>query len=131
MIQPGDPGDNRNYYEIQVDVAGAVWDTRFDDYNRPITGSGANRRFGHQNYKSHVVRAVKKNPNGYVVEMSVPFSSLGSQRVSVPPRSGDVWRVNMYAFRDGQRHSVAWSPLRGQGNFHRASRFGKVRFVKK
>src|SRR5690606_10941477 len=29
MLQPGDPGDNRNYYEVQVDVAGAVWDTRF------------------------------------------------------------------------------------------------------
>ena len=37
MLQPGDPGDNRDYYELQVDVGGAVFDSHFDDYNAPIT----------------------------------------------------------------------------------------------
>src|SRR6201999_3557691 len=48
MLQPGDPHDNRDYYELQVDVAGAVFDSHFDDYNQPISGVGPARTFGHQ-----------------------------------------------------------------------------------
>ena len=128
MLQPGDPGDNRDYVELQVDAAGAVWDTRFDDYNTPITGEGAARRFGHQEWKSGVGRAVTVGAGWYAIVVALPFAPLAPMRVALPPRPGDVWRMNLYAFRDGQRHAVAWSPLRGQGNFHRASRFGRVRF---
>jgi len=31
MLQPGDRADNRDYFEIQIDVAEAVWGTRFGD----------------------------------------------------------------------------------------------------
>jgi hypothetical protein len=34
--------------------------------------------------------------------------------------------MNVYAFRDGQRQSLAWSPLRGRGNFHKSERFGRI-----
>ena len=129
MLQPGDPGDNRDYYELQVDVQGAVWDTRFDDYNQPITGAGAQRLFGHQEWSSQVERAVFVDKDHfYAVELSLPWATLTSARVAVPPRKGDVWRLNLYSFRDGQRLALAWSPLRGQGNFHKASRFGRVQF---
>lgn len=129
MLQPGDPGDNREYYEIQVDVAEAVWDTRFDDYNRPITGEGAERRFGHQDWSAQLEREVRVLPGGgYVVEAALPWSALSSDRAAIPPAPGDVWRANLYTFRDGQRHALAWSPLMGEGNFHRASRFGRLVF---
>ncbi|MCU1282490.1 MAG: hypothetical protein JWM53_6036, partial [bacterium] len=65
------------------------------------------------------------------VEVKLPWRAIAGARVAVPPRPGDVWRLNLYSFRDGQRHALAWSPLRGQGNFHRASRFGRVRFVER
>ena len=127
MLQPGDPGDNRDYYELQVDVNGAVWDTRFDDYNQPITGTGADKRFGHQDWQSGVERAVFVQRGGfYAVELALPWASLGPARVPVPPTPHAIWRLNLYAFRDGQRHAVAWSPLRGRGNFHRAERFGRI-----
>jgi hypothetical protein len=130
MLQPGDPGDNRDYYELQVDVAGAVFDSHFDDYNSPITGAGAARLYGHQEWASHVERAISVEPGRfYVVELALPWSALAPARTAVPPRPGDVWRLNLYSFRDGQRWALAWSPLRQQGNFHRASRFGRVRFV--
>jgi hypothetical protein len=130
MLQPGDPGDNRDYYELQVDVNGAVFDSHFDDYNSPITGTGSTRRFGHMEWSSHVARAIfRQNGAFYSVELALPWASLAPGRVAIPPRAGDVWRLNLYSFRDGQRHSLAWSPLRGQGNFHRSSRFGRVRFV--
>jgi hypothetical protein len=123
MLQPGDRGDNRDYFEIQVDVAGAVWDTRFDDYNAPIVGQGAERRFGHQDWRSGVERAVHVEKGRFwSVEVALPWSAIR------PPAPGEVWRLNLYTFRDGQRAALAWSPLRGQGNFHRTSRWGRVRF---
>jgi hypothetical protein len=129
MLQPGDPGDNRNYFELQVDVAGAVWDTRFDDYNAPTAGAGPTRTFGHEEWDAKLERAVHRQEGSfYAVEAALPWAQVAPARVAVPPAASDVWRVNLYSFRDGQRRALAWSPLRGQGNFHRASRFGRVRF---
>jgi hypothetical protein len=130
MIQPGDHGDNRTYFEIQVDVNGAVWDTRFDDYNRPIEGDEDARRFGHQEWESGIERAVYVDAaqGRYVIEATIPWDRLATERAAVPPMDGDVWRLNLYTFRDGQRHARAWSPILGEGNFHRSSRFGRVTF---
>jgi hypothetical protein len=130
MLQPGDPGDNRDYYELQVDINGAVWDTRFDDYNQPVTGAGPDRRYGHQEWQSRVERAIFVQRGGfYSIELAIPWTAFGPARVAIPPHPGDVWRANIYSFRDGQRFALAWSPLRGQGNFHRSSRFGRLRFA--
>ena len=130
MLQPGDPGDNRDYYELQVDVAGAVFDSHFDDYNQPLHGEGAARTFGHQDWSSRVERAVfVQRGSFYAVELALPWAQLATARVPVPPRPGDVWRLQLYSFRDGQRYALAWSPIRGQGNFHRSARFGRVRFA--
>lgn len=133
MIQPGDPKTNRHYYEVQVDVAKAVWDTQFDDYNQPITTTpGSGTRFGHQEWKSHAKRAVRvdEREKRYTMEVALPWTSFSSQHSAIPPKRGDVWRINLYSFRDGQRDSMSWSPILKQGNFHRASRFGKVQFVR-
>jgi hypothetical protein len=129
MLQPGDPHDNRDYYEMQVDVNGALFDSHFEDYNQPITGTGAERRFGHMEWSSHLERAVYRGRGFYSVEVALPWSALEQARTSVPPRPGDIWRLNLYSFRDGQRRALAWSPLRGRGNFHRAERFGRIRFA--
>lgn len=130
MLQPGDPGDNKDYYELQVDVNGAVFDTHFDDYNMPISGNGNDKRFGHQDWRSQVRRAVSVQQGAfYSVEIALPWAALAPARTAIPPKPGDVWRLNLYSFRDGQRRALAWSPLRGRGNFHRSERFGRVRFV--
>jgi hypothetical protein len=130
MLQPGDPGDNRDYYELQIDVNGAVFDSHFDDYNQPITGTTKETRvFGHQDWASHVERAITVDAGHfYAIEFALPFSALAPARVSIPPRPGDVWRANFYSFRDGQRQAACWSPLRGEGNFHRSARFGRLQF---
>lgn len=128
MLQPGQFPDNRDYFEVQVDVAGAVWDTRFDDYNRPVSGGpdDANKRFGHQEWQSGVERAIGRLSDRYVVELALPWKALTTRRVPDPPKAGDRWRANLYSFRDGQSDSLAWSPLLGQGNFHRSARFGTL-----
>jgi len=130
MLQPGDLGDNRDYFEIQLDPAGALWTTRFDDYNRPIERDAANRpvRFGHEDWNPVVRHGAKVHRGWYAVELALPWRSLTPARVPVPPRPGDVWRANLYSFRDGQRDALAWSPLLGRGNFHVAARFGRLHF---
>ncbi len=129
MLQPGDPGDNRDYYEMQVDTAGAVFDTHWDDYMIPLQGTPADRVFGHQDWSASIERAAIVAPGRrYTIEMSLPWTALVAGRTPIPPRAGDVWRLNLYSFRDGQSLALGWSPIRGQGNFHRSSRFGRIRF---
>lgn len=129
MLQPGDPSDNRDYYEIQVDTAGAIFDTRWDDYMIPLSGGPSDRVFGHQDWSCGAERAVTvASGQSYTIEMALPWTKLASRRTSIPPRPGDVWRLNLYSFRDGQRVALGWSPIRGQGNFHKSSRFGRIRF---
>jgi hypothetical protein len=129
MLQPGDPHDNRDYYEIQIDTAGAVFDTHWDDYMTPLRGGPTDRVFGHQEWSSHAERAATvERGRSYTLEVALPWSALVPGRTPIPPRSGDVWRLNLYTFRDGQQLALGWSPIRGEGNFHRTSRFGRVRF---
>lgn len=130
MLQPGDPGDNREYYEMQFDTMGAMFDTKWDDYNQPISGSDpATKKFGHMEWSCKAERAAfVQRGKLYSIEVAIPWSSFTSSRVAVPPKPGDVWRANLYSFRDGQKLALAWSPIKGEGNFHKSSRFGRVKF---
>ncbi len=129
MIQPGDFGDNKDYYEIQVDAHGAVFDSHWDDYNTPITGSVTSKIFGHQDWSCKQEHAIYTQADRfYSLEIAIPWSAFVAGRTSLPPKSGDVWRLNLYSFKDGQRSALAWSPIRGQGNFHKSARFGRIKF---
>lgn len=129
MIQPGDHGDNRDYYEIQVDVHGAVFDSHWDDYNVPIANQGAEKIFGHQDWSCRAERAIHvQDSRFYSEEIAIPWSAFVPGRTPIPPKAGDVWRLNLYSFKDGQRLALAWSPIRGQGNFHKSARFGRIKF---
>lgn len=130
MIDPDGDGDNRDYYEIQIGPQNLVFDSQFDDYNQPRSLSAGT--FGHQEWTAHVasmvtLRGTLNNSNdrdqGYTVEAKIPWSSFSKAR-SVPPKPTDQWRMNIYAMRNNG--GVAWSPILGKGNFHKASRFGKV-----
>jgi hypothetical protein len=132
MIQPGDPGDNKDYYEIQVDTSGAIFDTHWDDYNVP-TGGGpdeATKTFGHMEWSSGLKAGVSVDKGkSYTIELAIPWKSFAKPRVEAPPKIGDTWRVNLYSFKSAQSQALAWSPILGQGNFHKSARFGLLRFV--
>jgi hypothetical protein len=63
---------------------------------------------------------------GYTVEAAIPWAAF-EKAANHPPKNGDVWRMNFYAMKNNG--GVAWSPILGQGNFHKATRFGKVTWV--
>ncbi len=130
MIDPDGDGDNLDYYEVQVSTQNAVFDSQFDGYNLPRGGPSG--PFGHEEWSSQRQSAVAvagtldsdaDDDEGYTVELAIPWAAF-SKAKRVPPRDGDVWRVNLYAMK--RNGGVAWSPILGEGNFHRASRFGKI-----
>jgi hypothetical protein len=135
MVDPDGDGDNKDYYEIQVNPQGLVFDSQFDEYNKPRKEPDG--PFGHQEWDSKlkagvVVDGTLDKPGdadrGYVVEVALPWKSF-SKAKQTPPKIGDIWRMNFYAMQ--QNNGVAWSAILAQGNFHKASRFGKIMWAEK
>lgn len=133
MLDPDGDGDNVDYYEVQVSPQNLVFDSRFDTYNGPKGGPAG--PFGHQEWSAQLTSAVvlratlddaSDTDDGYTIELKMPWSALDKAK-DHPPKPGQSWRMNFYAMQDNG--GVAWSPILGQGNFHRASRFGRVTFV--
>ena len=57
-----------------------------------------------------------------------PTTSAANEVIVIhPPKPGDTWRMNFYAMKNNG--GVAFSPILGQGNFHKASRFGRVTWI--
>ncbi len=135
MVDPDGDGDNKDYYEIQINPQNLVFDSQFDDYNKPE--KQPNGPFGHQEWSSKLKSAVTVNgtidkpgdkDQGYVVEAAIPWKSF-SKAKTTPPKVGDTWRMNFYAMKNNS--GVGWSAILGQGNFHKASRFGRVLWAEK
>jgi hypothetical protein len=133
MLDPDGDGDNKDYYEIQVNPQNLVFDSFFEDYNKPRKEPEG--PFGHEDWSSKLESAVqlqgtldnpKDKDEGYVMEIKLPWSAFDKAK-KVPPEPGTSWRLNIYAMQDN--NGVAWSPILGQGNFHKASRFGRIQWV--
>ena len=133
MIDPDGDGDNKDYYEIQINPQNLVFDSQFDDYNAPR--GGPDGPFGHEEWSADLTSAVQikgtidddgDKDEGYAVEAKIPWVSL-SKAKRAPPAPGDAWRMNFYAMQNNG--GSGWSPLYGEGNFHRSRRFGRVRFL--
>jgi hypothetical protein len=133
MVDPDGDGDNKDYYEMQINPQNKVFHTQYDAYNTPKTEP--NGPFGHEDWdpklKSQVFvngtldKAGEKD-TGYTVEAAIPWAAF-SKAAHHPPQNGDTWRMNFYAMKNNG--GVSWSPILGQGNFHKATRFGKVTFA--
>ncbi|MET0790502.1 MAG: carbohydrate-binding family 9-like protein, partial [Polyangiaceae bacterium] len=135
MVDPEGEGDNKDYYEIQINPQNLIFDSQFDAYNEPKVEP--NGPFGHQEWSANAKSGVTVDgtvdkstdeDRGYTVEVLIPWKSF-SKASKLPPEIGSSWRVNFYAMKNNG--GVAWSPILGQGNFHKASRFGRIVWTKK
>jgi hypothetical protein len=130
MTEPDADGSNTNYYELQINPQNKVFKSQFDTLQQP--SGGPNGPFGHEDWDPKLTSAVQiqkgadGKATGYTVEAAIPWAAY-AKAAQHPPKSGDVWRVNFYAMK--QNAGVAWSPILGQGNFHKATRFAKVTWV--
>jgi hypothetical protein len=127
MVEPDAVGDNHDYYELQINPQNKVFKSQFDTLQQP--NGGPDGPFGHEDWDPKLKSAVElqKGPDGrvsgYNIEIAIPWAAYG-KAANHPPKPGDVWRINFYAMKDNG--GVSWSPILGQGNFHKASRFGRV-----
>jgi hypothetical protein len=131
FVDPGRDGDNVDYDEVDVSPENAVFHSRFDRYNAPVTLPDG--PFGHEDWDPKMKSAIhvegtidqpKDHDEGFTVEMAIPWSAFASANA---PAIGDVWRMNLYAMKDGE-NAIGWSAILGKGNIHRASRFAYVTF---
>jgi hypothetical protein len=129
MLDPD--GDNKDYYEIQINPQNKQFHTQYDNYNQPKTEP--NGPFGHEDWNPKIQSAVivhgtldkttGDKDQGFTVEAAIPWAAF-TKAPKHPPAPFDTWHVNFYAMK--QNAGVAWSPILGQGNFHKASRFGTI-----
>jgi len=73
------------------------------------------------NWTSGAKVATTRERSAYVLEMRIPFKSLGAS-----PRAGDTWSANFCRRRPAEQ---TWSPT--FGGYHSPSRFGILLFVGK
>jgi hypothetical protein len=127
MVDPDPSGDNKDYYELQINPQNKVFKSQFDSLQQP--NGGPNGPFGHEDWDPKLKSAVQiqkgsdGKPSGYNVEAAIPWAAY-AKATDHPPKTGDIWRVNFYGMHNDA--GVAWSPILGQGNFHKASRFAKL-----
>ncbi|MGH7281439.1 MAG: carbohydrate-binding family 9-like protein, partial [Polyangiaceae bacterium] len=130
MVDPDGDGDNKDYYELQINPQNKIFHSQFDAYNQPKTEP--NGPFGHEDWDPKLKSAVTvqgtidkhdDKDTGYIVEAAIPWTAY-SKAKNHPPQPGDTWRVNFYAMKNNG--GVGWSPILGKGNFHFAPRFGKI-----
>ncbi|HLK37221.1 MAG TPA: carbohydrate-binding family 9-like protein [Polyangiaceae bacterium] len=126
MVDPDPSGDNKDYYELQINPQNKVFKSQFDTLQQP--NGGPNGPFGHEDWDPKIKSAVQiqkgadGKPTGYTVEAAIPWA--GYSKATKPAGTGEVWRVNFYAMHNNG--GVSWSPILGQGTFHKATRFGRV-----
>ena len=114
-------GDLETYFEIEVNPLNAVCDLVLRR-----TRSGYRKDFAWD--CEGLQTTVTKTSAAWMVELSIPFASLGPGL----PSLGQPWRANFCRIdrpRDAERELSAWSPT-GRANFHIQQRFGTLHFTR-
>lgn len=138
-------GDNRCYYEIEINALNTVWDLMLP---KPYRDSGSAvdtfelPGMMHAVHVDGTINNPKDIDKGWSVEFAIPWSALGViAGKPCPPRDGDQWRVNFsrvewttdisgwnYVKRKGLREdNWIWSP-QGVVDMHRPEVWGFVQF---
>ena len=140
-------GDNHNYYEIEINALGTVWDLRLV---KPYRDGGPALNEWHVPglRKAVHISGTLNDPSdtdcGWTVELALPWADLAEfAGRRVPPKDGEQWRVNFsrvewdVTTEDGAyrklpktpEHNWVWSP-QGVIVMHRPERWGFVQFSK-
>jgi len=144
-------GDGLNYYEIEINALGTVWDLLLV---RPYRDGGpAITAWDIRGLRSAVhVEGTLNDPSdtdrGWTVEMALPWAVLvQAARSKRRPQDGEEWRMNFSRVewdvtaedgayrkvrdpatgRPAREHNWSWSP-QGAVNMHLPERWGTVRF---
>jgi hypothetical protein len=127
IVDPDPTGESSDSYEIEINPQNKVYESQFG--SRAPPSGDASGPSGHEDWDPKLKSAVQiqkgsdGKATGYDVEAAIPWAAY-AKAANHPPKAGDVWRVNLYGIHSDA--GVAWSPILGQGDFHKTSRFAKV-----
>ncbi|MFK7695052.1 carbohydrate-binding family 9-like protein [Paenibacillus sp. HJGM_3] len=113
-------GLGRRYIELELSPRNVVFDAIIENVNGKIT---VDTDWDAEDMTTHVWEEGGRR----VYELRLPFAHFAKK-----PEAGTEWRINFYRIdedRNRKRHFQAWSPT-GAVDYHIASRFGTIRFVK-
>lgn len=124
-------GDQKSYIELEVNPQNAVFDARFDDKNKLGTKEAVEWKC------EGLLTAVqirgtlddrKDKDENWIVEMAIPLSQI-DPKISVPPKDGDRWKINLYRIEREPDQFYAWLPTNTpRPNFHVLDKFGDLVF---
>lgn len=141
-------GDTHNYYELEINALGTVWDLLLTHPYRD-GGQVAIDSWDIQSLQSavHVDGTINDPVNrdkSWSVELGIPWEVLGECAKQAPPEIGDYWRINFSRVqwqhevidgeyqkkKDTPENNWVWSP-QGLINMHYPEMWGYIYFVDK
>jgi hypothetical protein len=143
-------GDTHNYYELEINALGTLWDLFITaPYYRarewPALYSWDARNIRYAIDIDGTINDPSDTDKKWTIEMLIPWSDIKCQaHTDVPPKSGDFWRVNFsrvqwqtdvvdgkYVKKEGVPESNwVWSP-QGLIAMHYPERWGYVKFERR
>jgi hypothetical protein len=134
--------NGKGYVEFQVAPNGNVFDTYLPEYRKYEDSIDPRRKPYSWNAKLTAAVVVDGTLNkhddkdkGWTVELAIPLEDVKGMDSkaalpTLPPRPGDVWRINMFRMDQPEgkpQQASAWSPPL-VGDFHALDRFGELVF---
>lgn len=114
LLDPG--GDCKTILDLCVNAAGTVADAKASG-DDPWSCRDRTWEYGGE-------LAARTYPGFWVVELAIPFASLGG-----PPKPGAAWRLCLGRVQQNRKEKSTWQPL--ANGFHRPTEFAALRFVER
>lgn len=127
------PNKVTNYYTFEINAIGAMLNrARVDWWTGPPTWEPDGVEY---RTTFHGMPKKDESPDDteWVVEMKVPLRNFARDAANMPPRDGDVWKLNLNRLggKTNPQYS-SWSPIpTPKPSFHTPTAFGPVTFVNK
>lgn len=126
--------ENPGFYEFEVNPLNTLLDLYFERRDQPWPEAAKWNAEGIQT-AVHIRRAASGAIEGWTTEIAIPWPNFRAQAATLPPRVGDVWRVNFYRYDTiatasggDQLELCAWSSTLRE-NFDVPERFGYLVFA--
>ncbi len=117
MVDPDPSGDNKDYYELQINPQNKVFHSQFDTLEQP--NGGPNGPFGHEDWDPKLKSAVtlQKGPDGkitgYMVEAAIPWAAY-AKAANHPPHPGRRVARELLRHEEQRRRRVVADPGAGE-----------------
>lgn len=125
------PTKVRNYYTFEINAIGTMLNrARTDWWTGPPTWEPKGVRH-RATFQGLAKKEESPEDDHWIVEAAIPLKNFARDAANMPPRNGDVWRLNLQRLGGVTNPQAStWSPLPGGvKSFHTPEAFGSVRFV--